>query len=356
MKNILLLGAGKIGIAITLLLRRTGEYRVTVADYSADALTRFTALGVDTVQLDINDSAALRKAMAGQYAVLNALPFHTTSTVAYGAYDAGIHYFDLTEDVASTRVVKEVAAKANSAFVPQCGLAPGFVSIAAHGLAAGFDSLRDVQLRVGALPRYPTNALKYNLTWSTDGLINEYLNPCEAVQDGRNVELPPLEDLEEFALEGVTYEAFNTSGGLGSLTETLAGKVENLTYKSVRYPGHCAIIKLLVEDLRLARRRDLLKEVLEEALPITMQDVVLVFCTVSGKRHGRLEQESIVRHIYGEEVEGHFLSAIQMSTAAGICAMLDLQAAGHLPAKGFVRQEQMPLDLFLSNRFGKVYA
>lgn len=356
MKNILLLGAGKIGIAITLLLRRTGDYKVTVADHSEEALKRFTALGVDTVQLDINDGVALRQAMAGQYAVLNALPFHTTATVAYGAYDAGIHYFDLTEDVASTRVVKEVAAKANSAFVPQCGLAPGFVSIAAHGLAAGFDSLRDVQLRVGALPRYPTNALKYNLTWSTDGLINEYLNPCEAVQDGRCVELPPLEDLEEFVLEGVAYEAFNTSGGLGSLVETLAGKVENLTYKSVRYPGHCAIIKLLVEDLRLARRRDLLKEVLEEALPITMQDVVLVFCTVSGKRHGRLEQESIVRHIHGEEVEGQFLSAIQMSTAAGICAMLDLQATGHLPAKGFVRQEQMPLDLFLSNRFGKVYA
>lgn len=356
MKNILLLGAGKIGLAITLLLRRSGDYSVTVADHSAAALKRFTDLGVETLELDINDGPALRRAMAGRYAVLNALPFHATSTIAYGAFDAGIHYFDLTEDVASTRVVKEVAAKANSAFVPQCGLAPGFVSIAAHGLAEGFDSLRDVQLRVGALPRYPTNALKYNLTWSTDGLINEYLNPCEAVQDGHKVELPPLEDLEEFALEGVTYEAFNTSGGLGSLVETLGARVENLTYKSIRYPGHCALIKLLVEDLRLARRRDLLKEVLEEALPITMQDVVLVFCTVSGKRHGRLEQESIVRHIHGEDVDGHFLSAIQMSTAAGICAMLDLQAQGHLPAKGFVRQEEMKLDRFLANRFGRVYA
>ena len=101
------------------------------------------------------------------------------------AKEIGAHYFDLTEDVESTRTVRRLAEGAATAFVPQCGLAPGFVSIVANHLASRFDPLRDLIMRVGALPLYPTNALGYNLTWSTEGLINEYLNPCEAIVDGR---------------------------------------------------------------------------------------------------------------------------------------------------------------------------
>ncbi|MFX9180922.1 saccharopine dehydrogenase C-terminal domain-containing protein, partial [Acinetobacter baumannii] len=96
----------------------------------------------------------------------------------------------------------------------------------------------------GALPLYPTNGLKYNLTWSTDGLINEYCNPCEAIVDGQMREVLPLEGLEHFSLDGLDYEAFNTSGGLGTLCETLEGRVDSLDYKTVRYPGHREIVKL----------------------------------------------------------------------------------------------------------------
>ena len=107
--------------------------------------------------------------------------------------------------------------------MPQCGLAPGFISIAAYHLTRLFDKLDAVYMRVGALPQFPSNALKYNLTWSTDGLINEYCNPCEAIHDGRRIDVLPLEGLEHFSLDGVRYEAFNTSGGLGTLCETLDG-------------------------------------------------------------------------------------------------------------------------------------
>jgi saccharopine dehydrogenase-like NADP-dependent oxidoreductase len=186
-------------------------------------------------------------------------------------------------------------------------------------------------------------------------VINEYDEPCEAIADGELREAAPLEELEEFSLDGIRYEAFNTSGGLGTLCETLQGKVRQLNYKTVRYPGHRNIMKTLIQDLRLGERRELLKDVLEHALPATQQDVVLVFVTVSGYRGGQFLQESYANKIYGAEVNGVVRSAIQITTAAGICTMLDLLAAGVLPHKGFVRQEEVSLATFLSNRFGTAY-
>src|SRR5262249_11002749 len=160
-----------------------------------------------------------------------------------------------------------------------------------YDLAKKFDKLRTVHMRVGALPQFPVNALKYNLTWSTDGLINEYCNPCEAIHERKMAEVLPLEGLEHFSLDGIDYEACTTWGGLGTLCETLDGKVDSLNYKTVRYPGHREVIKMLLEDLRLRDRRGLLKDILETAVPITHQDVVLIFVTVSGWRENRLTQE-----------------------------------------------------------------
>ena len=240
--------------------------------------------------------------------------------------------------------------------MPQCGLAPGFIGIVANHLAGQFQQLDVIQMRVGALPAFPTNSLKYNLTWSVDGLINEYCHPCEAIRDTENIELLPLEGLEHFSLDGVEYEAFNTSGGLGTLCDTLEGKVENLNYKTVRYPGHRDIVKMLIRDLRLGQRRGILKDVLEESVPMTHQDVVLVFVTVSGMRDGRLTQESFAKKIYSKTIGGKLYSAIQVTTAAGICAMVDMTRDGTLPAKGFVRQEEADLQQFLANRFGQHYA
>jgi saccharopine dehydrogenase-like NADP-dependent oxidoreductase len=325
-------------------------------DRDAESLRRLVQKNVSTRILDVSDPFALSAAMRGQEIVVSAMPYNVTPTIASAAKEAGVHYFDLTEDVGSTRVVKALATDAETAFVPQCGLAPGFISIVAHDLTKKFVSLRDVNMRVGALPIYPTNALKYNLTWSTDGLINEYCNPCEAIVDGELREMPALEEVEHFSLDGISYEAFNTSGGLGTLCETLEGRVENLNYKTVRYPGHRDIIKTLVRDLRLGQRRDILKDVLETAIPITYQDVVLVFVTVSGQQNGLLTQESFAKKIYAQEIEGRLMSAIQITTAASICTMVDLLVQDKLPQRGFVRQEQADLKSFLENRFGRIYA
>ena len=357
MKDVVVIGAGHIGSTIAQLLSDSGDYTVTVADRSAEQLAEMGALPrVQHRVLDINDDAALKDMLGGKFAVLSAAPYHLTYKVAEAAKAAGAHYLDLTEDVASTRKVKALAADATTAFIPQCGLAPGFISIVAADLAKHFDVLHDVRLRVGALPKYPSNALNYNLTWSTDGVINEYCEPCEAIVDGLPRQTHAMEELEAFALDGVTYEAFNTSGGLGTLCETLEGKVRNLNYRTIRYPGHAAIMKALLNDLRLRDRRELLKDILEQSVPATMQDVVIVFVTVSGLKNGHLVQETYANKIYAREMDGHMVSAIQITTASGICAVLDMLASGRLSATGFVRQEEIGLREFLANRFGSAYA
>lgn len=356
MTKILLVGAGKIGGMIAEMLVTTGDYAVTVVDKSAENLNQMEVSDTVIREIaDVNNREKLLEMMQNKYAVLSAVPFNVTIEIAKAAKIAGIHYLDLTEDVRATRVVKDLAHDAERAFIPQCGLAPGFISIVAYDLTRKFDRLHNVHMRVGALPKYPSNGLKYNLTWSTDGLINEYCNPCEAIVGGQLKEVQPLEEVEEFSLDGISYEAFNTSGGLGTLCETLLGKVDNLNYRTVRYPGHRDIMKILIQDLRLGERRELLKDIFETALPLTLQDVVLVFVTVSGDIDGKYMQESYARKVYSRSINDHIWSAIQITTASGICAMLDLLREGILPQTGFVKQEDCNFQDFISNRFGANY-
>jgi saccharopine dehydrogenase-like NADP-dependent oxidoreductase len=357
MRKAAVVGAGKIGATVANLLAGSGAYEVILIDRSPDALAAFAGRpGIETAALAIDDPQALAARLAGAFAVVNCAPYSLTTAVARAARAAGAHYLDLTEDVAASRVVRDLAAEADTAFIPQCGLAPGFITIAAWDLIKHFDQLHDVRLRVGALPRYPSNALNYNLTWSTDGVINEYCEPCEAIVNGELRETAAMEACEAFALDGVTYEAFNTSGGLGTLCHTLNGRVRNLNYKTIRYPGHAAIMKALLNDLNLRNRREVLKDILENAVPATMQDVVIVFVTVSGMKGGRLMQETYVNKVYAQPVAGVATSAIQITTAGSVCAVLDMLAQGALPQAGFVRQEDIPLPAFLANRFGRYYA
>jgi saccharopine dehydrogenase-like NADP-dependent oxidoreductase len=356
--RVLLLGAGKIGRMIARFLVDSGDYEVTVGDANAAALQRIAdRIKVTTSQIDASDSKQLTAAMQKCDSVISALYFVFNPLVAQVALETGTSYFDLTEDVATTQAVRQISAKAaeGQIFMPQCGLAPGFISIVANHLTHSFDQIDSVQMRVGALPQFPTGSLKYNLTWSTDGLINEYCNPCEAIHENQRIDVLPLEGLEHFSLDGVRYEAFNTSGGLGTLCETLDGKVRQLNYKTIRYIGHQEHMRLLVNELRLNERREILKDILENAVPITYQDVVVTFCTVTGMRRGQLVQITDARKIYYEKIAEENWSAIQITTAAGICTVLDMHAKGELPVSGFVRQEQVDFDRFIANRFGQYY-
>ena len=356
MPQVALIGSGKIGEMICNFLIDSGDYGVTLIDVSQRQLDHISDRPqLDKRCLDVTDVDVLAEALAKHFAVISAGPYYLTVPVARSAAQAEVHYLDLTEDIAGARAVKVLSENASTAFMPQCGLAPGFISIVAHDIAQHFDELDTVSLRVGALPEYRTNSLSYNLTWSTEGVINEYCEPCVAIVNGEVTAVTPLEQREEFSLDGVTYESFNTSGGLGTLSDTLHGKVRNLNYQTIRYPGHRDIMKTLLQDLRLADRRNVLKDVLEHALPATLQDVVLIFVTVSGNKNRRLLQETYANKIYSRTINGQRFSAIQITTAAGICAMLDLLHEGKLPQAGFIRQEQVCLHDFLANRFGGYY-
>jgi saccharopine dehydrogenase-like NADP-dependent oxidoreductase len=361
MHRVLILGAGKIGALISGLLADTDDYQVDLGDVSLDAARavarahgrrRLTAHALDAADTE----ALARHLDEHRYeAVISSLPFYCNPGVARAARKHGLHYFDLTEDVEVTRAVRAEAEGADKAFVPQCGLAPGFVSIAANELIGHFDELRSVKMRVGALPQHPNNVLKYSLTWSTEGLINEYGNPCLAIEDRRLVETAPLEGLEEIEIDGTLYEAFNTSGGLGSLGETFGERCEQMNYKTMRYPGHCEQMRLLMNDLKLNQDRDTLKRILENAVPQTLQDVVIVYVAVTGRQNGELREENYVNKIYPQEIAGRLWSAIQVTTAAGITAVVDLVLSRPGGYRGFVRQEQFALPEVLANRFGGWY-
>ena len=362
MHRVLVLGAGKIGALVSGLLADAGGYEVQLADVNADTARAVArAHGKRNIAahgVDAGDPAALARHVAEHPsdAVISSLPFYCNPGVATVAREAGMHYFDLTEDVEVTRAVRATAEGASTAFVPQCGLAPGFISIAANELISHFDELRSIRMRVGALPQHPNNVLKYSLTWSTEGLINEYGNPCFAISDRRLVEAAPLEGLEEIEIDGTLYEAFNTSGGLGSLGETYGERCEQMNYKTIRYPGHCEQMRLLMNDLKLNHDRTTLKRILENAVPQTLQDVVIVYVAVSGRQDGELREENYVNKIYPQEILGRLWSAIQVTTAAGITAVVDLVLAKPEKYRGFVRQEQFGLPEVLANRFGAWYS
>ena len=362
MHKVLILGAGKIGALISGLLAESGDYEVTLGDMDASAAEAVVKAhgspALRAVALDASDGKALDHhfSIHKPQAVISSLPYYCNPAVAKAARRGNAHYFDLTEDVSVTRAVRRIARGASRAFVPQCGLAPGFISIAANELTKHFDELRSIKLRVGALPQHPNNVLKYSLTWSTEGLINEYGNPCQAVVDGKIIEAAPLEGLEEIEIDGTLYEAFNTSGGLGSLAESYGKQCEQINYKTMRYPGHCAQMRLLMNDLKLNTDRATLKRVLEHAVPQTLQDVVIVYAAVAGKQDGELREENYVNKVYPQVIAGRLWSAIQVTTAAGITAVVDLVMANPRKYTGFVAQEQFALPEILENRFGQYYA
>lgn len=362
MQDILVLGAGKIGALISGLMAESGSYRVQLADARKGAAAEVaSAHGLETItafDLDASDAKALTKhvQMHKPAALVSGLPYFCNEVVANVARAEDLHYFDLTEDVAVTEVVRKIAEGADKVFAPQCGLAPGFISIAANELIQHFDELKAVKLRVGALPQHPNNVLKYSLTWSTDGVINEYGNLCNAIVDGQEVDVLPLEGLESIEIDGTKYEAFNTSGGLGSLGETYGDCVVNMNYKTIRYPGHCDQMRLLMNGLKLNHDRDTLKRILENSVPQTLQDVVIIYAAVNGMQDGEFREENYVNKVYPQVVAGRLWSAIQITTAAGVCSVIDIVLSDPTQYSGFVAQEQFQLKEILDNRFGLHYA
>jgi len=359
MKRVLIIGAGKVGSLMAGLLADSQHYDVFVADIDdpADRL-KLPVSNIHTLTLDVRDQAQLSQAYENikPEAVISCLPYYVNLDVAKFAKKYSLHYFDTTEDISVSEKVAELAEGEACAYVSRCGLAPGFINIVASSLMKKFDELDVVKMRVGCLPVATDNALKYSLTWSTDGLINEYGNMAYGIENGEKIPLQPLEGLETVEVDGIIYEAFTTSGGVGSLVDSYVGKVNTLNYKTLRYPGHCEKMRLLMKDLKLNSDRDTLKRILENALPQIAQDVALIYVSVKGIRDGDLFEEHYVNKIYSNSLWGREWSAIQLTTASGVCAVLDIVLNDPQNYHGLIHQEDFALNDILANHFGRVFA
>jgi saccharopine dehydrogenase-like NADP-dependent oxidoreductase len=348
-----IIGAGKVGVSIAALLE--------MSDF-ADAVVLGDSSPVDNLDelrkcsfhlFDVNSEPHLAVFVEECEAIVSAAPYYLNKKISMTCARLRRSYFDLTEDVGTTRFVRDLAEGSAATFMPQCGLAPGAINIIGSGLAHSFKTARSIEMRVGALPLSASNQMKYYLSWSTVGLINEYCQFGEALYQGRRVPTAPLDGVERLTIDGVEYEAFNTSGGVATMCESFEGAVNELNYKTLRYPGHRDLMKFLLNDLNLGQNQELLTKIFDQEVPLTFNDVVVVYVNSVGIDSGRLIQRSFVKKIYAGTIGNRPLSAIQLSTAAGVVAILELFAKGNLPP-GFVRQESIGLEEFFATQWGGV--
>jgi lysine 6-dehydrogenase len=342
--RMLVLGAGLMGrAAVYDMVRQKDVEEVVVADIESGNLDETLELAGEKklrpVVLDVRDRAKVLAAMKGADAVLGAVSYEVNLDLAKLAIDAGTHFCDLGGNntvVEAELALDRDAKRAGVSIIPDTGLAPGMVSpLAMHGVKQ-MDVATSVQIRVGGLPVHPVPPLSYMLVFSVQGLVNEYVEPCVGIKNGKVVaDLEPLKDVEaiDFPAPFGTLEAFNTSGGSSTLPKTLLGRVADLDYKTIRYPGHAAIMRAILElglmksepievgGVRVAPRA-VLETCLERNLPHDGDDVTLMRVTVEGTKNGRTARAIYEMIDYGDPEAG--LSAMMRDTAfpASIVALM----------------------------------
>lgn len=347
--SIAVLGLGKVGHLAADLLVDSG-FAVTGVDARPNSLT------VKCVAADLANEDGLTKLLAPFEAVLSCLPYALNKHIATAAHALGIHYFDLTEDVGTTTHIRKLSETSKGLMAPQCGLAPGFVGIVGAGLVKRFDRVRSLRLRVGALPQHPTGLLGYAFNWSPEGVVNEYLNDCEVIEEGVRKNISAMEWIETIYVDGTKLEAFTTSGGLGTMCETYSGSVANLDYKTMRYPGHVDLMNFFFHELLMRERRSLAGEILTNAKPPVDDDVVYIHVSAEGFRNGRLDRQEFVRAYHPIDLAGRTRTAIAWTTSASAVAVIEMVRNGILPQQGFLKQEEVPLAAFLETRTGRYFS
>jgi saccharopine dehydrogenase-like NADP-dependent oxidoreductase len=350
LESILVLGLGRVGTLVGILLKKTG-FQVVGADLQEKADLPF-----ETKKIDVSDISNVTAMIKEYDGVVSCLPYNYNMDIATQACRHGIHYFDLTEDVPTTREIITLSESAHSILAPQCGLAPGFIAIVGASLAENFDKIRSLKLRVGALPQNPTGLLGYAFNWSPEGVVNEYLNDCEVIEDGIHKWISPMEWIEQLVINGIQLEAFTTSGGLGTMCETYLGRIENLDYKSIRYPGHVKLMNFFFHELLMRENRKKAGEILTNAKPPVKDDVVYIHASAEGWQKDKLIHDEFVKAYHPIKIADSSWSAISWTTAASACAIVEMVRDGSIADKGFIKQETIPLTRFLKTKNGRLYS
>ena len=337
MSSVAVLGAGIVGSAAAWDLARRG-HTVDLGDVTAPDEVA-ASVGARAIAVDASDPSSIA-AFIGEYElVVSAVPYAFGMTVASAAVAGGTHYLDFGGNpavVARQLTLDEAARAAGVAVIPDCGLAPGMANVLAVGVVEmlGEGPIDSVRLRVGALPAVPIGALGYQLAFNPAGLVNEYAEPCEVLVDGAYATVEPLTEIEDVEWDGWgPLEAFHTAGGSSSLPRMWEGRVADLNYKTLRFPGHGHVFRSVLEMGMFDESpqpgtgvapRSVLLEALRANLPAGADDVVLVRVWATATRHGEHRTagyQVVDRH------DGRF-SALARTTAFPATALADQILAG----------------------------
>lgn len=311
-------------------------------------------------KFDAGDVKTAQKLFKPYDAVISAVTYKYNPGLAKAAIKARAHFFDLGGNNSAVNQEFKLtteAKKAGVVVIPDCGLAPGMVSVLAAGDLAKFDKPDSLHIRVGGLPQKPRPPLNYQMVFSAEGLINEYYEPVVAIKKGKKITLPPMTDVETLNFRGIgKLEAFTTSGGTSTLPKTYGKVLKNLDYKTIRYPGHCHLFKMMMDiglcewdaisvDGVKVSPRSVLKQVMDNNLSFGEPDLVLVRVTTEGKIKGKKKKH--VSEIIDRQDKKTGLTAMMRCTSFPITIIAWMACAGHITKRGVVPQEKaVDPDLF----------
>ncbi|MCP4568221.1 MAG: saccharopine dehydrogenase [FCB group bacterium] len=356
--KIAVVGAGLMGRAAVYDLAQNKDVtKVGVYDINGrlarDIAGKYGGSKTTSGRLDAGDTKKAAQIFARFDAVISAVTYKYNPGLAKAAIKGGAHFMDMggnNDAVAEAFKLNQQAKKAGVVIIPDCGLAPGMVSVLAAGDLARFDKPESLQIRVGGLPQNPHPPLDYQMVFSAEGLINEFFEPVLAISKGKKIKLPPMVGIEELTFRGIgKLEAFTTSGGTSTLPKTYGRILKNLDYKTIRYPGFCEKFKVML-DLGLASwdkvsadgvkvsPRSVLKAVLDEQLSYGEPDLVLVRLITEGKIKGK--KKKLVSEIIDFEDRKTGLTAMMRCTAFPVAIIAAMAASGKITTRGVVPQEK----------------
>lgn len=357
--NYLVLGAGRMGLgaAFDLAHNSPGVESVTVADFDlekARAVAETVRSGkVRAVRADASDYARMLELMRSHQAAISCVNYWYNVDLSRAAIDTGCHFCDLGGNnyvVDDQLALDARAGEAGVSIIPDCGLAPGMVSVLAMHGARRFDEISEIHIRVGGLPQNPRPPLNYQLVFSVEGLINEYIEVARVIRAGKIKEVESMTEIEQLSFDGFpALEAFQTSGGTSTLPDSFLGKIDELDYKTIRYAGHCEKFKTMIDlglcssdaidvDGVAVKPRRVFGELLTKHLPADEPDYVLVRLDFVGQSNGlrrTLRYDIVDRH--DDETN---LSAMMRTTAFPASIIAQMMAKGEVLMRGATPQEK----------------
>lgn len=357
--KILVLGAGRMGYgaAYDLVHNSPNVERVTIADVDSkkaeEAAAKIGTSRIDARPVNVGNEHEVEALMAGHDSAISCVNYWFNESLSHSAIKTRTNLCDLGGNnyvVDSQLALNEEAKAAGISIIPDCGLAPGMVSILAMHGAAQFERLDEIHIRVGGLPQNPKPPLDYQLVFSVEGLINEYIEVARVIRDGRITEVPSMTELESLEFDGFPQlEAFQTSGGTSTLPDTFLGKIRELDYKTIRYAGHCEKFKAMIDlglcssdeivaDFVKVKPRKVFGDLLQQNLPADGPDYVLVRLEFVGTAAG--EARSLRYDIVDKQDDKTGLSAMMRTTAFPASIIAQMMAKGDVLIRGATPQEK----------------